>query len=75
MFVSGGQSDKVHEYSLSTAFDVSTKAQQQMNHTVIYQVMIGLEDILGMLMVQNYLLLITKKEPTKNSRTYSSNCI
>ena len=27
--------------------------------------MIGLEDILGMLMVQNYLLLITKKEPTK----------
>ena len=26
MFVSGGQSDKVHEYSLSTAFDVSTKS-------------------------------------------------
>ena len=26
MFVSGGQSDTVHEYSLSTAFDVSTKS-------------------------------------------------
>ena len=26
MFVSGGQSDKVHEYSLNTAFDVSTKS-------------------------------------------------
>ena len=26
MFVSGGQSDKIHEYSLSTAFDVSTKS-------------------------------------------------
>ena len=26
MFVSGGQSDTIHEYSLSTAFDVSTKS-------------------------------------------------